>query len=142
MKTTFGTSHFTSFSDACDYYRNYDLTSHEVDQKVKDGEISIGPPPLKEGQTLSVIRGEGRYQITGYTRFALTKINEHGLRVLAHANQARNHFDTREKAQASLDAFKAATGTHSWVHGDNSNLRIDEVDCFENGDAINAVFHS
>lgn len=64
-----GTSHFVSLTAARAYYSPYDpdLTAEElkawIDRKVAEGEIHIGKPTLQPGQKLSVIPGEGRYQI-------------------------------------------------------------------------------
>ncbi len=68
--TTTGTSHFVSFTKACDYYRDYDpdatpaeLESH-VRKAIDEGEISIGQPDIKPGETLSIIDDGTRYAIT------------------------------------------------------------------------------
>ncbi len=60
---TIGTSHFSSVSSACIYYRAYGYDSKDVARKISDGEISIGRPVLKIGEKLS-IDSDGRYQIT------------------------------------------------------------------------------
>jgi hypothetical protein len=60
-----GTSHFVSRQAAERYYRDYGYSdvAEAVARKIADGEIHIGKPALLVGQTLSVIPGEGRYQI-------------------------------------------------------------------------------
>lgn len=76
---TWGTSHFVSYSAALAYYRPYhgeplapgkrfrDDTNENraaVDAKLAAGEIHIGPPTLRPGQSLSLHREERRYFIT------------------------------------------------------------------------------
>lgn len=63
MKT--GTAHFISRDAAIRYYREYgyDDTAAEVDRKLADGEIYIGPPELKPGQRLARIDAGTRYAI-------------------------------------------------------------------------------
>jgi hypothetical protein len=63
-----GTSHFVSRRAAVRYYASpYSATTDEaervVTRKLADGEIHIGAPTLKPGQRLSIIHGEGRYQV-------------------------------------------------------------------------------
>ena len=60
-----GTNHFTSHYAAVNYYRGYGYgaqTNQAVSNKIREGEIVIGKPPLKEGETLSII-DNCRYQI-------------------------------------------------------------------------------
>lgn len=58
-----GTAHFVSEDAACDYYARQGDDIADVLAKIEAGEIHIGKPEIKEGQRLSVIKGEGRYQI-------------------------------------------------------------------------------
>lgn len=59
-----GTSHFVSRAAAERYYAACETDpARAVARKLADGEIHIGKPELKPGQRLSVIAGEGRYQI-------------------------------------------------------------------------------
>lgn len=70
MKT--GTCYFPSYGAAMRYYRPYvgvivrGAQVHElramVDQKLNEGEIHIGKPALKPGETLSI--EDNRYHIT------------------------------------------------------------------------------
>ncbi len=55
-----GTAHFVSFAAAMRYY---ETSIPGINDKLEAGEIFIGPPNLKPGEKLSVIPGEGRYQI-------------------------------------------------------------------------------
>ena len=62
-----GTCHFVSIQAACKYYADDDGSytyedEIEVSNKLNAGEIHIGPPEIKEGETLS-INEEGRYVI-------------------------------------------------------------------------------
>ena len=66
-----------------------------------------------------------------------------GLRVLAFANQGRNHFDTREAAEAHIAAtMNPATNcadTLRSVFGDVTKARVDSVECYDHGDAVGSV---
>lgn len=64
MKT--GTSHFVNKPAAVRYYRNYEYPNavKAVERKIAEGEIHIGQPTLKPGETLNVIDNGTRYQIT------------------------------------------------------------------------------
>lgn len=63
-----GTSYFVSFPAALRYYRPYGFDRAAVQQKLDEGEIHIGKPPVKAGETLSLIDGRTRYQITTEAR--------------------------------------------------------------------------
>ena len=64
-----GTSHFESEQSAVNYYYwqgYYESTVGQVvAEKIRKGEITIGPPKIKEGERLRIIPGEGRYEIIG-----------------------------------------------------------------------------
>jgi hypothetical protein len=69
---TTGTSNFVNFTKACDYYRsqgNEELTPAQLEKlvknKIEEGEIELGQPTLKDGQTLRVIDNGCRYAIQG-----------------------------------------------------------------------------
>jgi hypothetical protein len=73
MATTFGTCHFVSLHMARCYYAPYSgwqakwnskSTIENVSRKLRDGEIKIGPPLLKPGDSLAIDQSEGRYLIT------------------------------------------------------------------------------
>lgn len=55
----YGTCHFVTKADAVRYYTDPEV----VERKLKDGEIKIGKPPLKEGEKLKINGREGRYFI-------------------------------------------------------------------------------
>lgn len=63
-----GTCHFESLPAAVAYYRRqgdcsvFDATK-DVFAKLDAGEIHIGVPPIKEGERVEIIAGEGRYAI-------------------------------------------------------------------------------
>ncbi len=59
-----GTSYFKSVTAALRYYRAYGFDEEAVDQKIAEGEIHIGKPALKPGETLQLIDEGTRYQIT------------------------------------------------------------------------------
>jgi hypothetical protein len=59
--TITGTSYFPSLHDAYLYYAQ--LNIDEVAYKIKMGEIHLGKPPLKPGETLFI--KDNRYHIQG-----------------------------------------------------------------------------
>jgi hypothetical protein len=64
MATRYGTSYFVSLAAAVRYYRDVeDNPVGAVARKVTAGEIHIGKPVLKEGETLSVIDAGTRYAV-------------------------------------------------------------------------------
>jgi predicted RNA methylase len=66
MAISIGTSNFVSKATADRYYR--EMGYSDASKAIADGAIQIGAPRVSEGQTLSVIPGEGRYQITEATQ--------------------------------------------------------------------------
>jgi hypothetical protein len=68
MSTYYGTSYFVSERDAVWYYRKYEGANAKraVQRKLEAGEIHIGKPPLKPGDTLSLIDNGTRYAITSH----------------------------------------------------------------------------
>ena len=61
-----GTNHFVSVRAAQHYYANQEGEGDIVDvvaQKLEDGEIVIGRPVLKEGETFRLIDDGTRYEI-------------------------------------------------------------------------------
>jgi hypothetical protein len=59
-----GTCHFESIFAAIRYYADYgyDNVNMAVLRKLREGEIKIGPPKLKEGERV-FLNDEGRYCI-------------------------------------------------------------------------------
>ena len=57
MKTQTGTNHFVSRAKAIAYYRAYSYNTKEVDKKIGESEIVIGPPQGK----FAAQEKEGRY---------------------------------------------------------------------------------
>jgi hypothetical protein len=58
-----GTSHFVSWQSADSYYKEMGYSAADVTQKVAEGEIHIGPPKLKKGETLGTTDNGRRYTI-------------------------------------------------------------------------------
>ena len=58
-----GTSHFKSRESAISYYAEYGNDVSDVDRKIADGEIHIGKPQTKPGQSLGLIDEGRRYAI-------------------------------------------------------------------------------
>lgn len=58
-----GTNHFVAFAYAVIYYQKQGIDSGAVQQKYVDGEIKIGPPTLKDGESLVIIDDGCRYAI-------------------------------------------------------------------------------
>ena len=65
MTLYIGTSHFVSRDAAIRYYSEYGYSdpAKTVDRKIAEGEIHIGEPTLKRGQTLSTGDKGTRYFI-------------------------------------------------------------------------------
>lgn len=64
--TTIGTSHFVSYDKALEYYQYlavFDDVRDLVDHKLDDGEIHIGKPLVKSGETLVIIDDGTRYAV-------------------------------------------------------------------------------
>lgn len=59
--TRYGTAHFITRRAALAYYRAQGFRAADIDQKLTDGEIHIGPPTVKPGERLDV--DGGRYFI-------------------------------------------------------------------------------
>jgi len=73
------------------------------------------------------------------TQFALTHINQDGMRQLTRPNQGRNHFSKLEDAENYFAClFNNSQTTLAKVYGKQSlgTFRIDPVECFDNGDAV------
>jgi hypothetical protein len=66
MSTRVGTSHFRSIADAVAYYARQSgshVSEKDIRAKISSGEIIVGPPALKAGQTFELDEKEGRYFI-------------------------------------------------------------------------------
>ena len=61
--TMHGTSHFVSFQKAVIYYSAYGVPQAQVEQKLQDGEITIGVPQVTPKQRVILHPTEGRYFI-------------------------------------------------------------------------------
>ena len=72
MTTQVGTSYFRSKAGAVAYYRDYEGSNAKaaVERKLREGQIHIGPPPLKPGQRAYLIDGGLRYAVENPARKA------------------------------------------------------------------------
>jgi hypothetical protein len=59
----YGTNHFTSRLAAIEYYARQDIGHETVDERLAEGEIFIGAPEAKAGESVRVDLAEGRYWI-------------------------------------------------------------------------------
>ena len=75
--TTYGTSHFRSKFAAIRYYETFGYEREDVMRKLAEGEIAIGPPALKPGETLRFMEG-GRYAISGSANNSWQRHNRMG----------------------------------------------------------------
>lgn len=75
-------------------------------------------------------------------RWAITHINQDGMRQLSFGNQGRWHYETALEAQQKLDAIKLHTpiDTLQMLYGDPDTMQVRPVDCYENGDAKGIYF--
>lgn len=78
------------------------------------------------------------------TRYAITHVGKHGLRVLTFANQGRNHYDDRADATRKLTRFiqSNTVRTLQTVYGNHAlgTFEVTPVECYDNGDATRTVF--
>lgn len=64
MKGTIrGTSYFISIEKAIEYYKSQEHNKESVLQKLREGEIHIGYPPIHQGEKILLNAEEGRYFI-------------------------------------------------------------------------------
>ncbi len=61
--TIWGTSYFVSLKAAYDYYASYGVIKTEVDRGLREGEIHIGQPCLKQGEHLVTVDHDRRYAV-------------------------------------------------------------------------------
>jgi len=61
--TTLGTCYFLNLAAAYRYYKSQESDGDEVRRKLKDGEIKIGPPPLKKDERFFLDDGQYFIQI-------------------------------------------------------------------------------
>lgn len=58
----YGTANFKNRTAAYNYFTDYGFNCADVRRKIDAGEIRVGTPPVKVGDTLT-IDGDGRYWI-------------------------------------------------------------------------------
>lgn len=58
-----GTSHFVSLRCALSYYAEYGVGKAGVTRKIAEGEIHLGPPTLKTGETIRLVDQNRRYAV-------------------------------------------------------------------------------
>lgn len=63
-----GTSHFVSLRAAARYYKGQNENRRDVERKLREGLIHIGPPEIKAGERLEVIDNGTRYAIVSPER--------------------------------------------------------------------------
>ena len=70
--------------------------------------------------------------------FAISHQNRDGCRVLTFANQSRNHYSTRDKAEKALEQLKVnGLPRIREILGETgfATLEVREIESYENGDA-------
>jgi len=68
-------------------------------------------------------------------RYAITGIKKDGLRSLSMDNQGRNFKDTKEQAEIQLSQILSVNNHETIADLMGNALRVDAIDCYENGDA-------
>lgn len=58
-----GTCYFVSHYAAYKYYKEYGCNKDEVRRKIRDREIVIGFPPVKQGENIVIVDNGTRYAI-------------------------------------------------------------------------------
>ena len=132
MALTVGTSYFVNQKAAQRYYRDYGLDVFDVVRKITEGEIHVGKPTLKPGETLSVIDDGTRYAITEaspaetvaaqrarYLAYELTH-SEYYAWLCKFAGITMNMVeDLRPKVMASKDPHFNDIALHIWDNRHN-----------------------
>jgi len=70
--------------------------------------------------------------------FAISHQNRDGCRVLTFANQSRNHYSTKDKAEKALEQLKVnGLPRIREILGETgfATLEVREIESYENGDA-------
>lgn len=71
--------------------------------------------------------------------YAITHINQDGMRTLTFANQGRNHYATRAEAVEAMHLYEP--DLRSKILGERANtLEVRETDCYDHGDAKGIYF--
>ena len=78
------------------------------------------------------------------TKFALTFVNKDGLRVLAHANNGRHFWTTKQEGFNWLKLMYKNTSldTIKQVFGDKPKFKINQIVCYSSGDSTRTVFEN
>jgi hypothetical protein len=99
----YGTAYFESFNAAYAYYKLYGFNKVDVQLKLKEKEIFIGKPELKEDEFLSVNTSEGRYIIIYPDWFEMqVKLEGEWKSVKPSDSEKPYRFNTRLEAETSL----------------------------------------
>lgn len=80
-----------------------------------------------------------RQALPNVKRWAITiptHDNDPEYRVLAFANQGRNHYDTREQVEQALRSVQQNNSPERLKEFKLDQARVDEVECYHHGDAI------
>ena len=98
-----GTAYFKSFNAAYAYYKPYGFNKVDVQLKLKEKEIFVGKPKLKEDEFLSANTSEGRYIIIYPDWFEIqVKVEGEWKSVKPSDSEKPYRFNTRLEAETSL----------------------------------------
>jgi hypothetical protein len=75
-----------------------------------------------------------------YQGYVITGIKADGLRHMALNNDGRNVHKTRQAAEDQLQAIREQTDSKTIAETLGTELRIEPVECYDNGDAAQTVF--
>lgn len=77
-------------------------------------------------------------------RYALTFINSEGVRILAHENNGRNTWLTKEEGEYWLSQLFKTNPVEriTSVFGENPKFEIRQVICRQNGEVTQTVFEN
>lgn len=71
--------------------------------------------------------------------YAITHVSDDYGRHLTFANQGRNHYETRKKAETAMRLLKPSL--REKVLGDKADtLKVLPIECYDHGDAVRSVF--
>jgi len=80
-----------------------------------------------------------RQALPNVKRWAITiptHDNDPEYRVLAFANQGRNHYDTKEQGEQALQQLLTNNSPERLKQSGLDGARADEVECYHHGDAV------
>jgi hypothetical protein len=75
-------------------------------------------------------------------RFAITFLDNSGLRILAHQNTSQNFFDKKSVGKTYLTNMlkNNSSDTIKQIFGTNPSFQVTPIECYPSGDSKRTVF--